>query len=118
MERTIDLTKYRKQQGLAGLKNITIREVTGLDEDRARQIAATMSDASRFLDELIKLSIVKVDGKDVGKVVDGEVIPTPCTAYDTWSTRLRSIVRQAFNLLNYGDDKEEAEDFRKALSAG
>jgi len=77
-------------------RSITLRETNGLDEHRASAIAETQPNPN-LLHELIKLSIVKVDGE---KVIQ------PYNELDTWNSRTRALVRSGWEAMNELKDEE------------
>jgi len=84
-------------------KIITMREVTGEDEMVAAKAASIKSgqygsDWSPMV-ELVKRSIVEVDGKPVNGA-------EPFDAYDKWRVNARNAVLSFYNALNALDDKD------------
>lgn len=81
------------------VKEIVVRRINGYDErDAAKQLDA-MNGASTLFNELVRISIVSVDGEEVMQ---------PFMTYDTWPTRTRELVMTAFNTLNENSDAEKA----------
>jgi hypothetical protein len=84
-------------------KTITIREVTGEDEMTAA--AAAEAKSAQYNKgwspqiELIKLSVVEVDGKPVNTTA-------PFDAFDKWLTPSRNAVMKFFDQLNSLDEQD------------
>lgn len=77
---------------LASVKSITLREVTGADESKA--LRTSLTNKTRYRDELFKLAMVAVDG-------EGDLF--------TWNTRTRVIAMSAYNKLNGTSSAEDPE---------
>jgi hypothetical protein len=99
-----DLEKY----GRCSIKSFDMRETNGKDEDVAALTSRAKGGAANMLEELVRLSITKVDGKPVN-TGDG----VPLSEYDDWSSRTRTFVLNAYKALN-GISGEEVEGFRVA----
>ena len=82
-------------------KSISLREVTGTDEALAATIAEAKGKSGSTFNELLRLAIVKVDGKNVEQ---------PFTDMDRWNSRTRRFLLDAFNSMN-GASAKETEDF-------
>lgn len=83
------------------IKSFVVREVNGIDEEEATNIAKAKGGAVTPMEEMIRLSIVEVNG---------EPVKHPYLAFDTWNNRARALAVQAFRSLNGTTDKE-VEDF-------
>ena len=82
-----------------------VRETCGVDSGVASQMVAARGDSpSQAIDELIRISIVEVNGQPVTQ---------PYSQYDRWSARAQHFVFLAWRSLNATDKKEE-EDFLKS----
>ncbi len=106
-----DISKYDKPKKPLSLQSFAIREVDGSDEERAAISAKAKGGAATVYEELVRLSIVEVDGSPVNH--DG----MPLTAYDSWNSRTRVFVLNAFRALNGIDEKEETSDFLESGQA-
>ena len=73
------------------IKSVTLRETDGRDGYRARHLAQKAGPGVTAYDELLRLSIVEVDGVDVEQ---------PYAEMDQWTTRTRQFVQRAFTELN------------------
>jgi hypothetical protein len=83
------------------IKSVSLREITGQDEILANSLAEAKGKQGSVRVELVRLSIVKVDGKPVQQ---------PFGDLDTWNSRTRKFVLDAFNSVNSNTEKE-SEDF-------
>jgi hypothetical protein len=90
-------------KGVREFKTIEIREVNGEDEIAAAIVAdgkkaQTGKDWSPQV-ELIRMSIVSLDGNPVGGAV-------PFVAFDRWTTRARNAVLRFYDIMNGLDDSD------------
>ena len=92
--------KYTFPDGCS-CKEAVIRESDGYDERRAAMLAGPGADDATVFTELVKLTIVQVDG---AKVVH------PFDAFDGWSGNTRSLVLQAYTNISKIPE-EEVRDF-------
>jgi hypothetical protein len=92
----------------ASIREFVIRETDGVDEERAAQFAKAKGGAITLQEELVRLSLVEVDGELVNH--DGK----PFMAFDGWNTRTRAYALRAWASLNAVSEKE-MDDF---LAAG
>lgn len=81
------------------VKSITIREVTGVDEEKA--IRATLDGRTEFGPTLISYSVTKID--DVERAMSGD-------GYDALNSRTRSLIATAYNLVNAAPDLDDIAD--------
>lgn len=95
---TFDISKRRG----CSIKTFTIRETDGKDETLAAVTAKAKGEGASMLEELARLSIVEVDGRPVS--------PESPADMDSWNTRTRTFVLNAFRHIN-GIDDEEGKDF-------
>lgn len=86
---------------------IHLRETTGKDEQRAVLLAKQKGDKGSFLDEMVKLSIVRVDD---------EPVEQPFTEIEDWSSKTRAYALKAYLKIN-GTDEDESEDFLSSAEA-
>jgi hypothetical protein len=112
MAKAIEVTFHFRDKLGAPLKgvsigSITIRETTGPDEESAVLMAKAKGGAATITNELIRSSITAVDGKAVEQ---------PLTAYDTWTTRTRRFISEAWNSVN-GIADGELPDFLRSGEA-
>ncbi len=80
------------------VKTISIRETDGKDESEAAEMAEAKGKSRTVTDELVRLAIVKVNGKPV---------PKPFSDYDHWNTKTRRAVFMAWLSVNGMDEKEQ-----------
>ena len=99
LEYRYDLSKRK-----CSIQSFAIRETTGKDEDVAALITKAKGGAASMLEEIVRLSITKVDDAPVN--TDG----VPLGAYDEWSSRTRTFILNAYKALN-GINQAEGEDF-------
>jgi hypothetical protein len=88
------------------IKSFAIRETNGKDEDRAALLARAKGGAATMLEELVRLSLVEVDGQAVN--TDPAV---PYVAFDEWNSRTRTFVLNAYKRLNGITEEDNAEGF-------
>jgi hypothetical protein len=81
-------------------KSITLRETNGLDEEKAQQLAAAKGSKGSFQEELIRLSVSKVD--DVA-------VDQPWTGLDEMPSKQRNLIVKGFNMLNAVDPTESTD---------
>lgn len=79
---------------------LVLRETTGEDEILASSIAEAKGKGSTVMEEMLRLSIVKVDG---------EKITQPYEATKKWNSKTRSLLLRAYVALNHVEDKEDAD---------
>lgn len=101
-----DLSKYDKPGKPLSVKSFTIREVDGVDEERAALNAKAKGGASSVYEELVRLSVCEVDGQPVNQDPS-----QPFALYDSLNSRTRLFLLNAFRSLNGIDEKEEVGDF-------
>lgn len=101
-----DLVKFNKPRKPMSVGSFVMREVNGKDEEQAALIAKAKGGAASMYEELIRLSLVEVDGQPVNNEPG-----VPYAGFDTWNTRTRTFVQNAFRALNGIDEKEELSDF-------
>jgi hypothetical protein len=90
----------RAKCGTTELKTFHMREVDGRDEELAANWAKNKGGAASSSEELVRLSIV---------AVNGDPIQQPYLKFDTWNQRARAFALRAFNDLNGFSDKEAAD---------
>lgn len=93
-------------QKRVNIKSVSLREITGTDEILAASLAEAKGKQGSVQAELVRLSIVKVDGLPVEQ---------PFGALDTWNSRTRKFVLDAFISINSTSQKE-SEDFLSGVS--
>lgn len=76
---------------------IVMRETTGIDEQLASLRAEASGDRSSIYQELVRISIVEVDGKKVQQ---------PFTVLESWNSRTRGYVQKLYEHLNDMPEKE------------
>jgi len=76
---------------------MVMRETNGIDEQRAAMQADAKGERSSIYQELVRLSIVSVDG---------EKITQPYEALDGWNSKSRSLVMEAYGALNNLEPEE------------
>lgn len=79
--------------------DVVIRETNGIDEQRAALMADSRGERTNVYNELIRLSIVEVDGTPVTQ---------PFTALEQWNSRTRAFIRAQYEVLNDISDEEVA----------
>lgn len=72
-------------------KEFVMRETCGLDEQQAARIVESRGGASDIVQEMIRRSIVAVDGEKVAQ---------PYFELDNWNTRTRQFVLKAYEAMN------------------
>lgn len=82
------------------IREIVIRETNGHDEERAAAYAEAKGGKSSTYAELIRTSIISVDG---------EKVTQPFSAMDEWNSKTRALVIKAFQQLNDLPEKEIAD---------
>lgn len=93
----LDLSKRKG----SNIKTLVMRETDGVDEEIASGLVKSKGGSAFPVEELVRQSIVEVDGQ---KVVQ------PFFDFDKWNSRTRSYVLAAWKELNLVEDKE-VEDF-------
>lgn len=83
------------------VESITIREVNGKDEELAETWSQAKGKQGNTLVELLRLSIVKVNGV---------AVPQPFGDFDGWNSRTRKFAMDAFAEIN-GTTKDEKDAF-------
>jgi hypothetical protein len=83
-------------------------ETTGLDEELAATQQKLRGQNSSVFEELVRLSIVEVDGQKVEQ---------PFTDWDKWNSRTRAYVLAAFRSINGVEDNERADFLASARPA-
>lgn len=78
------------------VRELVLRETNGIDEQAAALAAEARAGRSSIYQELVRLSIVEVDG---AKVIQ------PYAQLEQWNSRTRALVQEAYKQLN--DLKEE-----------
>ena len=78
---------------------ITIRETTGIDEQEAALAVETRGARSTVYAELVRLSVVEVDGQKVTQ---------PFLEAEKWNSRTRTLVMKAYETVNRLEDEEIA----------
>lgn len=78
---------------------VLMRETNGIDEQRAAMQADARGDRSSVYLELIRLSIVEVDGMPVAQ---------PYNAMEEWTSRTRAFIRAFYEDLNDVQTEEVA----------
>lgn len=86
------------------LTSFAIKETDGPDEEYAAQRAKAKGGSANPTEELIRASIVEVNGEPVAQ---------PYEAMDKWSSKARAVLLQAWRSVNAVEDKE-LEDFLAA----
>lgn len=87
-------------------KEIVMRETCGLDEQRVGRILDGNPNAVSVLGEMVRASVVSVDGETVNQ---------PYFDLDKWNTRTRNCLIEFYNDLN--DTGDEAVALAKKASA-
>lgn len=77
------------------INSFVIRETNGKDEEMAARSAKAKGGAITVFEELVRLSIVKVDD---------EPVQMPLAAYDEWNSKTRSYILKAFQAVNGMED--------------
>jgi hypothetical protein len=90
------------------VQQVKFRETNGKDEALAAVKAKALGDQGSTTDELVRLSIMEVDGQQVQQ---------PYGDYDGWNTRTRALALAAWRSLNGFDDVEAADFLRQAVPA-
>ena len=80
-------------------RDIVLRETNGVDEQRAALQADARGERTSIYQELVRLSIVEVDG---------EPATQPFLALEQWNSRTRALVQNAYQELNDLQDEEVA----------
>lgn len=96
---TLDFTKLKNAKYYS-VRSVTLREVAGPDEKYAMKEALTKK--TNLGEELIRLSIEKVDGEPVSQ---------PFTDLDAWNEKTRNSILKAFERLNGAMSDEEMDGF-------
>lgn len=81
------------------VRSVVMRETNGHDEQRAAMQADAQPGRSSVFQELVRLSIVSVDG---------QLVQQPFLDLDRWNSRTRALVIQAYENLNDLKDEEIA----------
>lgn len=85
------------------INKITIRETTGVDEGAASLTHKSKGEKGAYLDELIRLSVAKVDG---------EPVEQPFSTYEQWSSKARAWTLKGFLKVNgAGGSEQDEKDF-------
>lgn len=79
------------------IESFVVRETTGVDEENAALAAKAKGGQHTVFEELVRLSITHVN--------DIKAEP-PLLEYDSWNSRTRAFVLQAFKSINGIEDKE------------
>ncbi len=87
------------------VKEMTIRETNGHDEQKAAMFAEAKGDKSSTFQELIRVSITSVNG---------EKVQQPYAPLDEWNSKTRALVIKAFTQLNELGEKEVADFLESA----
>lgn len=96
---------FPASKGVKDFKSITIREVNGEDELEAAKVAAAKDlqsggkEKHPVFTELLRRSIVEVNGKPVGGIV-------PFDEFDSWRVASRNAVSRFYEVLNGLDDDD------------
>jgi len=80
-------------------KEVILRETNGVDEQQAARLADIRGDASSLAAELVRRSIVSVDG---------DLAVQPFTQFDEWNTKTRNVVLKCYERLNTLSEEELA----------
>lgn len=96
--------KFVVKPGKYNFSELVMRETCGMDEQQAARTAEKSNNAMAMATEMVRLSIV---------AVDGEQVVQPFFTFDTWSTKTRQFVLKAYEMLNSIDDSELL-DFQQA----
>jgi hypothetical protein len=105
-----DISKYHREDAPLSCKTFTVREVTSKDEDVASASAKAKGKDGQVMDELIRLSVTEVDGKDKSP-------ESPFVEWDGFNIRTRTFIIRAFQKLN-AMAKDEGDDFLSTGSVG
>lgn len=95
----VSMPRCRIDDGSA-LKSFTLRETDGKDEEYAAQRAKAKGGDATTTEELIRVSIVAVNGSPVQQ---------PYEALGKWNSRARGLLVAAWRNLNTISDKEESD---------
>lgn len=82
------------------IRSFVIRETTGVDEENAALAAKAKGGAATVFEELVRLSIVEVNGQPA---------EPPLLEYDSWNSRTRAFILQAYKSINGLEEKEVAD---------
>ena len=99
--------RYPKFPEGCSINSLVIRETDGPDELKASLMVQTRPE-SNMTAELMRISIVEVDGKAVQQ---------PYIGLDEWNTKTRDLVLRAFHDLNDTTSAERADFFKAAEEA-
>lgn len=88
------------------ITSFTMKETTGLDEENAALAAKAKGGAATVFEELVRLSIIEVNG---------QTAEPPLLEYDSWNSRTRAFVLQAYRSINGVDEKEVADFLASGL---
>jgi len=97
-----DLAKLKN----CNIKSFVIRETDGEDEETAAVLAKAKGEGHSSFEELVRMSLVYVDGKKIEQ---------PYEDFDGWNSRTRAFVLQAFKALNSVEEKEVGDFLSGAL---
>jgi hypothetical protein len=90
--------KFKFEEG-HDIEEIVVRQTDGYDEKDAAKMVDARPTETGIYSELVRLSIVSVDG---------ELVDQPFMAIDRWSTKTRDLVMTAYNELNENDEAAKA----------
>jgi hypothetical protein len=90
------------------IETITIRETTGKDEAQAALNSRAKGKHGVFVDEMIRLSIAKVDGKEVEQ---------PFNDIEEWSSKTRAWVLKGYFKVNGTTEEDESSFFENAVAS-
>lgn len=103
IETTFKMPKGCRNDDGEQITSITVRETTGIEESAASLNHKAQGEKGAYLDELIKLSIAKVDGAPVGQ---------PFKQYEGWNSKARAWTLKGFLRVNgTGADEKAEKDF-------
>lgn len=92
--------------GSTAITSFKLREVDGNDEEVAANLAKAKGGSASSAEELIRLSIVEVNG---------QAVKQPYLGFDEWNSRARAFVLKAYKTLNSAGE-DELEDFLAAAT--
>lgn len=90
----------RCRVGDEDLKEFELRETDGKDESNATVSAKGKANSGNYVEELLSMSLVSVNGKAVNQGV-------PYVDFPKWNSRARAFALKAWQFVNgMGDDEE------------
>lgn len=87
---TLEHRKFVLPEGY-NCREFVMRETCGLDEQKAAKLVESRKGSTDVIQEMVRLSIVSVDG---------EAVLQPFFGLDNWNTKTRQFVLKAYELMN------------------